>query len=369
MSDASIPAAVTAASPTGITIWPADVLARHLASADANIRMRALGMALQPDAPVSECVEALLHAAMLNREDPLALSMTAAVMGSVRKAAATVPLVESLATLAHRDLPVNVRTAATHALVRHACMPATAAPEVAMLLLADDTAARQIALHALTPFARNHAAQIAAAVASVTPEKWTNEALAALARSAKEEDAARRTVEDYVVRSLAGQPIAPTGIAGYVALAELNNGGAGLAALAAIVREASAPEHLVAALNALGGLGGIARPVARDIAARLVTTDEFALEELLCRTLVQIQAVADDIPLPRVVSRIGSAPDQNVVPHCMLLTLHPKAFASAGVVIKKRFEVAAEPLKGALALAYRILTKMELTGGAAAAGS
>lgn len=368
MSDATTPAANSAAATKVITIWPADVLARHLVSSDGNIRMRALGMALQPEAPVSDCVDALIRAAMLNQDDPTAQSMTATAMGSVTPSAATDAMRECLAGLTRRDLPVNVRTSATHALSRHACMPASAAPEVAMLLLSDDTPARQIALFALSPFARPFAAQIAAAVASVTADKWSNEALAALAKSAKEEDAARRTVEAYVVRSLEGQQIIPSGIAGYVALAELTGGGAGLAALAAIVREANDPDHLKAALQALAALGSIARPAAREIAARLVMTEDFELEQLLCRTLVQIQAVADDIPLPRVINRIGTAPDENVVPHCMLLTLHPKDFASAGIVIKKRFDVAVEPLKGALALAYKILTKTELTGGAAAPG-
>lgn len=369
MSGATTAATDGAATPKVIAIWPADVLARHLVSPDANIRMRALGMALQPDAPVGNCIEALIQAASLNQDDAVAQSMTAAAMGNVKPAAATEPLRQCLAGLTKRDRPVNVRTAATHALSRHACMPASAAPEVAMLLLSEETAARQIALFALSPFARTFAGHIAAAVASVTADKWTNEALAALAKSAKDEDAARRTVEDYAVRSLANQPIIPTGIAGYVALAELNNGGTGLAALAAIVREASDPDHMVAALKALGGMGSVARPAARDIAARLVVTEESALEELLCRTLVQIQAVADDIPLPRVVNRIGNAPDPNVVPHCMLLTLHPKEFASAAIVIRKRFDTAVEPLKSALALAYKILTKTELTGGVAASGS
>lgn len=369
MRDASSSAAEGAAAPTVIAIWPADVLARHLVSSDANIRMRALGMALQPDAPVSECIDALIQATELNQDDPVALSLTATALGKVKPTAATDSLRECLAGLTKRDLPVNVRTAATQALSRHACMPMAAAPEVAMLLLSEDTPARQIALFALNPFARTFAAQIAAAVAGVTADKWTNEALTALAKSAKDEDAARRTVEDYVVRSLVKQPIIPTGIAGYVALAELNGGGAGLAALAAIVREANDPDHLKSAVEALGGLGSIARPAARDVATRLVATDDFTLEELLCRTLVQIQAVADDIPLPRVVNRIGSAPDPSVVPHCMLLTLHPKEFASAAVIIKKRFDIAMEPLKSALALTYKILTKTELTGGAAASGS
>lgn len=369
MSKASTPAADVAGATTVITIWPADVLARHLVSPDANIRMRALGMALQPEAPVDDCIDALIQAATLNQDDAVAQSMAALAMGNVKPTAATEALRECLAVLTKHDRPINVRIAATQALSRHACMPVSAAPEVAMLLLSENTPARQIAFFALSPFARTFAAQIAAAVAGVSADKWTNEALAALAKSAKDEDAARRTVENYVVRSLANQPIVPTGIAGYVALAELNGGGTGLAALASIVREASDSDHLVAALKALGGLGATARPAAREVAARLVVTEDLALEELLCRTLVQIQAAADDIPLPRVVNRIGGAPDASVVPHCMLLTLHPKEFASAGVVIKKRFDIALEPLKSALALAYKILTNTELTGGTAASGS
>ena len=371
MSDSPEAAAneAAAAQMTPIALWPADVLARHLVSADANTRLHALAMALQPNAPLSECGEQLIEAAKLNEGDSHALMLTAVALGAVKPARATDALRESIATLTHRRHEAHVRTFAAQALWRQSCMPASAAPEVAMMLVLDDEEARKLALFAITPYARQYAAAIAAAVASVTPDKWSTEALAALAKSAKEDAAARRTVDSYVMRSLAGQPLIPTGIAGYVALAELNNGGAGLTALGTIVKQATEPEHLKAALLALGQLGELARPVARDVVGRLVKTETFEQEELLCRILVQIKTHSGDIPLARVVNRIGSAPDQNVVPHCMLLTMYPKEFAHLSVIVKKRFEVAEEPLKAALALTYKILTKVDLNGGANAAGS
>ncbi|MBC7708694.1 MAG: hypothetical protein H7203_01425 [Rhizobacter sp.] len=352
-----------------VALWPLDVLKRHLVSSDAHARTHALAMALQPGAPINDCIEPLIAAAALNLDDARALPLVAVALGSIDPARATDALRDCLAGLVSGMHPLGVRIFAAHALTRHACMPARAAPEVAMMLLLDDESARKIALHALSPFARQFAAQIAGAVASVTPEKWTSEALAALSKSAKADAAARRTVEAYVMKSLAGQPLKPAGIAGYVALAELNSGGAGLVALGAIVKQATEPEHLEAALNAIGQLGEIARPIARDVADRLLRADSLEQEQLLCRALVQIKAHPGDIPFARVVNRIASAPDENVLPHCMLATLHPKDFAHASVIVKKRFELAEEPLKAALAATYKILTQIDLIGGATAAGS
>lgn len=366
----SIPSdAELATAPVPVALWPLEVLKRHLVSSDGQARVHALAMVLQPNAPINECVEELIQAADLNVENEEALPLVAVALGSVDPAGATDSLRECLSGLVSVAHPIGVRIFATHALTRHSCMPVKAAPEVAMLLIHEDESARKIALHALAPYARQFAAQIASAVASVTPDKWTSEALAALSKSAKDDPAARRTVEDYVMKSLANQPIVPTGIAAYVALAELNSGGAGLAALGTIVKQATEAEHLKASLNALGQLGEVARSVARDIADRLVRTEALEQEQQLCRALVQINAQPGDIPLARVVNRIGSAPDENVVPHCMLLTLHPKDFAHAAVIVKKRFEIAEEPLKAALAATYKILTQIDLNGSAAAAGS
>ena len=373
MSDAPKVAAAAAEAaalpPAPIALWAADVLALHLVSADAMTRLHALAMALQTDAPVSQCGAQLIEAATLNEGDSYALMLTAVALGAVKPERATPALRECIATLTHRRHEAHVRTFAAHALWRQSCMPASAAPEVAMMLVLDDEEARKLALFALTPYAKQYAGAIAAAVASVSPDKWSTEALAALAKSAKDDAAARRTVDAYVMRSMAGQPLIPTGISGYVALAELNHGGAGLTALGTIVKQATEPAHLKAALLALGQMGELARPGAGDVVERLLRTDVFEQEELLCRVLVQIKARAGDIPLNRVISRIGSGPDRNVVPHCMLLTMYPKEFAHAAVIVKKRFEIAEEPLKAALALTYKILTKIDLNGGANAAGS
>ena len=355
--------------PAAIALWPLDVLVRHLVSGEVQTRVHALAMVLQPNAPINECVGPLIQAAKLNAASEEALPLVAVALGSVDPARASEALRDCLGELVSREHPLGVRIFATHALTRHSCMPAKAAPEVATMLLLEDESARKIALHALTPFARHFAAQIASAVASVTPDKWTSEALAALSKSAKYDASARRTVEAYVMKSLASQPIVPAGIAGYVALAELNNGGAGLTALATIVKQATEPEHLKAALLALGQLGELARPVARDVVERLVKTEAYEQEALLCRVLVQIKTQSGDIPLARVVNRIGSAPDRNVAPHCMLLTLYPKEFAHVAVIVKKRFEIAEEPLKAALAMTYKILTTIDLNGSANAAGS
>ncbi len=354
---------------TPIALWPADVLNGHLVSPIAETRMHALAMALQPDAPLDLCVEALVEAASLNEGHQFALPLVAVALGSVKPAHATEALRMCLADLTHRRHSAAARSAAAHGLWRHTCMPASAAAEVAMMLVLDDTEARKIALFALKPYARQYPAMIAAAVASVTPDKWTSEALAALAMSAKDDAAARRTVEAYVMKSLADQPIVPTGIAGYVALAELNSGGAGLAALGSVVAQATDPEHLKAALLALAQMGELARPVARAVAQRLTVTDVPEQEELLCRTLVQIKAYPGDIPMQRVLLRVGTAPFPDVVPFCMLLTLYPQDFANTASVVKKRYDVAEEPVKAVLVQTYKTLTKIDLSGSSVATGS
>jgi len=349
-----------AAAPTSIALWPAEVIAQHLLSDDATIRARALGMALMPDAPVNDCVDELVKCVPLNEGDDAALAMAAAALGTIQPARATPAVHDALAALSADSNAVPVRVFAAHSMFRLACLPPAAADSVAGMLFSDDDGARKVALLALTPFASQYAGPIAAAVARTPATAWTQEGLAALARSAGNDGAAKRTVDAYVMRSLAGQPIVPTGIAGYLSLAQLNGGGSALAALVRIAVSATDAAQSEAALKAIGQLGDTASGAAPDVAQLLVTCDDPAREELLCRTLLQIKAPSRDIPLPRVVQRVGSAPERAAAAHCMLLCLHPKDFAPAAVAVRQRHASASDALKPGLAQAFKTLTGSDL---------
>jgi hypothetical protein len=372
MSDSPVPTSATASTETDapvaqvITIWPANVLAKHLVSTDPSIRIRALAMAIQPNAPVNECVAELVRASELAEAEvqidatSIALQLSAAAMGALdpKRVPPNVPLrLGQLAGETHTD---PVRIFAAHSLFRLGQMPPSAATGVASLLLSSNPQARQVALLALSPFARQCAPEITNAVASLSADKWSSEALAALAKSAGDDPNSKRAVEAFVMRHVAGQAILPTGIAAYVALAQLNPDGVGLTALARIISEGTDPAHLMAALAAIGQLGEIARPATHAIAERLMVTADPALEEALCRAFVQARGEAQNVPLSCVLKRIAEAPDRAAAAHCMLLGMHPKAFTSAVIILTQRFVSASDALKGVLAQTYKLLTGTEL---------
>ncbi len=345
-----------------IKIWPAEVLAKHLVSTDSSIRIRALAMAMQPNAPINECVAELVRASELAEAelqiDPIstALQLTAASMGALDPKRVPQIALDRLAELASTKHTEAVRVFATHSLFRLGHMPLSAAAGVAALLLSEAKHARQVALLALSPFARRCAAEITTVVTALPADKWSSEAMAALAKSAGDDDAGKRAVEAFVMRHVAGQAIVPTGIAAYVALAQINANGAGLAALTKIVTDGTDAAHVLAALDAIGQLGEVANTATRAIADRLVTTTDPALEEALCRAFVRARGEAQNVPLPYVLKRIADAPDRAVAAHCMLLGMHPKAFSSAVIVLQQRFASAGDALKAVLTQTHKLLS-------------
>jgi hypothetical protein len=354
-----------------IKIWPTEVLAKHLVSTDSDIRLSALAMAMQPAAPINECVAELVHASALAEAElqrdaaSTALQLSAAAMGALDPKRLLPMVLDRLAQLVDRKHPDSVRLFAAHSLFRLGQLPLSAAAGVAELLLSETPHVRKVALLALSPFARQCAAAITTTVASLPADKWSAEALAALAKSAGDDATGKRAVEAFVIRHVAGQAIVPTGIAAYVALAQLNPGGQGLNSLIRIVSEGTDSTHVLAALAAIGQLGETAKAATRAIADRLVTTVDPALEEALCRAFVQVRGEAQHVPLPCVLKRIADAPDRAVAAHCMLLGMHPKAFTNAVVVLQQRFVSAGDALKAILAQTYKLLTGTELTDVAA----
>jgi hypothetical protein len=349
-----VPALVT------IALWPADVLSRHLVSEEPTTRTTALGMALQTGAPVDACVQALVRCVTLSIGDPLAAQMAAAALGGLTPSCATPDVHECMAQLAMPTLSTPVRITAVHAMFRLKCLPQAAHDSVCSLLLDTDSNARKVALLAISPFAREAAASIAKQVAGTSPDRWTSEALHALARSAGDDNHLRSQLEAYVMRNLPSAPLLPTGIAAYGALAQLNPQGPAITALVQVAGDVSNPEPSWVALEALGELGAAAQHAAKSVAQMLLTTDDPAREELLCRTLLRLKPSAKDLPLARILQRVENAPDRACAAHCMLLGLHAKDFAPAAAVVSKRFALASAPLGKILSQVHQALAGTEL---------
>ncbi len=344
-----------------ITLWPADVLARHLVSEDAAVRTTALGMALQPGAPLDACMEALVTCAQRCGGDPLASQLAATALGSLSPKGASPAVLDCVCQFVAEGNSMPARIAAAHALFRLACLPAAAHDPVCAMLLDADGNARKVALLAITPFAREAAASIARHVSGVSAERWTSEALHALARSAGKDNDLRSKLEAFVMRSLAGAPLMPTGIAGYGALAQLNPQGAAIGALVQVAADTRDNDKAFAALDALGELGEAAQPQANAVAQMLSATDDPAREEKLCRTLLRLKPGPKDLPMAHVLQRVESAPDRACAAHCMLLCLHPKDFAPAAVVVRKRHALASSALQKVLSQVHKTLVGTELT--------
>lgn len=369
MPESPTPASSATPAPApapAVALWPAEVLARQLVSDDARIRTVALGMALQPNAPIEKCVDALVECARLSAGDALASQLAATALGCLPPASATEPAKSAVAAFLDAGLAVPIRIAAAHALFRLGCLPARAQDPLCAMLFDADPNARKVALLAVSPFAPACAEALARHVAPAPPAAWTVEALQALVKSAGQDNSARRKVEDFVMRSLAKVPLVPAGIAGYAMLAQLDPNGVGIPALVRVASDAANAEASAAALEALGALGEHARPAGTAIAQLLAATEDPAREELLCRTLVQMRLQARDVPIARVLQRVQGAPDRSTAAHCMLLCLHPKEFGQAAAAVQQRFQGAGEALRDALAQTYKTLTGTELSGGAAA---
>ncbi len=354
-------ASQTPPAPSAIELWPADVLARHLASDDPMARTVALGMAVQPGAPIDVCIDDLTRCATLSHGDALASQLAATALGCITPARAGPPVHEALAQLAGALHTNPVRVAAAHAMFRLKCLPPAAHEAICSLLLDADGNARKVALLAITPFARDAAASIAKQIAGTSPDRWTSEALHALARSAGEDDRLRSQLEAYVMRNLPSAPLLPTGIAAYGALAHLNPQGPAIAALLQVAGDADNPAPSMAALEALAELGQAAQHTAKAVAHMLLTTEDSAREEALCRTLLRLKPTAKDLPIARVLQRVETAPDRACAAHCMLLGLHAKDLAPAAPVVSKRFALASAPLQKILSQTHKALTGIELT--------
>jgi hypothetical protein len=350
-----------------IELWTIEKLREGLMSSEHDKRIQALAMSVQPDTPVDEIVTELAACAAACRSDPIALQVAAVALGNVKGAARKSDAANALATMATPDHALAVRIFSAHGFAQLGAVPQAAWPALCQMLLNEDSTLRQVALRAATPVATQGASAIAAAVAAASPEKWTTEALAALALSAGSSSDGMQRVEQYILRTLQGQALMPAGIAGYSALARVNPSGVAPQALAKI---ASAEDNraALAAILAISQLGENGRAAIPGLVLALGQTEDPEREEALCRALVALRAGADDIVLPRTLQRIEHGTDRVVAAHALLLSMHAKTFARAAPIVAQRHSKSSVALQSVLdalhvQLAGRPLT--EPTQGAA----
>ena len=354
--------ASAAAPPDAPVIWPAEKLCIELVSVDALARQTALSMCAQPGAPVNVCINALVRCAELVDNDANQLQSVAVALGGATPERLSTAALELLSSLTEARHPDPVRIFATHAMLRLKLVPTSAFGRLAVMLTHEADNVRQIALVTLSLVLKPAAAAITQLAATLPPERWTLEALTALARSAGDAPAHRKAVEQYVMRSLPSAPIIPTGIAGYTALAQMEPGGAATTVLARIAATATDPLHWKAALQALTTLGESGQAAAAELAAALTGMDNPEREEATCRTLTGIRAKEKDLPLPTVIARVQTGPERSAAAHCMLLCLHAKAFAAAANVVRARYVNASAALKPALSQTHLALAGTKLGG-------
>lgn len=330
-----------------LELWPAQRMREGLLSEDPALRLHALAMTVQPNAELDECVPAIVACVEMSRGDATACQLAAAALSMVKRESEKTTATDCLATLASTENASAVRIFAAHGLAQLAQVPASAWPSLAQMLFSEDETMRQVALRAVTPFAVAGAPHLAQAAANATPVKWTTEGLAALVQSAEASHDSKERVEKFILRSLQGQALMPTGIAGYGALARLNPNGVAPPALAQIAASEDDPTAL-AAIQALGQMGELGKNAIPGLVQVLSQTDNPQREEAICRALLPMKAAAGDVPLPRVLQRIEMGPDRTVAAHCLLLSVHAKAFASAAPVVAKRYATSGDALKRVL---------------------
>ena len=351
-----------------IELWSPERMREGLLSDDPALRVHALAMTIQPDAELDQVVSSVITCIDSSRSDATACQLGAVALGMVKRESEKPAAVDCLATLITADNAPAVRTFAAHGLAQHARVPAPAWPGLAQMLFNDDGPMRQVALRAATPFAVVGAAFIAQAAAGATPTKWTNEGLAALALSAGNSSDGKQRVEAYVLRSLQGQPLLPCGIAGYSALARLNPDGVAPVALAKIAA-ADDDATALAAISALAQMGETGKSAIPGLIEALRQTGNGEREEAICRALLPMKVRAGDIPLPHILKRIEIGADRAVAAHCLLLSLHAKAFASASKAVAVRYAVAGAALQRVLDEVHYQLVGKRLTPAAAPAAA
>ncbi|MBL8310070.1 MAG: hypothetical protein JNL19_06595 [Burkholderiales bacterium] len=356
----SNPAAPTPVGTATPQQWPLDVLQTHLGSPDATVRARALAMVVLPGAPIDDCQQALARAAELSAGDDTVLPIVAVALGGITPKSLAREALVALTRLAGPTHSLPVRGFAAHSMFRLGVLPPEASAPVVELLLCEEERWRKVALLCITPFARPYAGAIIGAIAGVVVDRWTVEALQALALSTDGEAAAARTVESFIMARLNERSSVSVLIASYVALTAIGRGDGAIRALVTVATTAGNGADRLAALGALCQLGPRAVAAADGLGQALAATQDPESEEALCRALVQIKAPPDAVRFQHSAARIANGPDRSAAAHCMLLCLHPSSSSSAAAIIASKFETATDALRPVLASTFKVLSGREL---------
>lgn len=337
-------------TPPQVKPWPVSHLRAGLLDADDSRRIVALAMAVMPEAPAAECVPELIDCTRLS--DPTAQLLAAVALGGTPSAGDSAQALARLLGDAHQ---LRVRVAAAHGLFRLGLIPEAAYPGLARLLATDDPAARRVAQLALSRADVAAGSAVAEVVGETPTQRWNIELLASLGHFTRGAEA-RRRMDSWLMGQLADAPLLPSGIAGYVALAKINEGGPALDALTQIVRAPAPGEAGLEALQALGNLGEVAKPCAARLAEVLHQEMEPGFEVRLCQTLVNIRAKPSALPLDVIVRRVEAAEPRVAAAHAMLLSMGGKAFAKTKDVLRRRHAAGPQALRASLANAYEAIT-------------
>ena len=343
-------------SPVAFERWSESRVRAALISNDAPSRLAALSMIVSPDSPVDGMVVEIVRCAGLSRDEPAALTIAATVLTQMHTPESKRIALDALVLLVREEMPMPVRLAAANGFWLYRAVPNDAWPALAQIAFAQDQLLRQVTFAAALPHAPEGAGALAAEAARVGAEGWTSEGLDLLAASAGSDPRKRQQVEDYVVQSLQGTARIPTMIAAYSALARINPVGAAVPALAKVAGQTANPDEAKLALRALSQLGNSAKAAITILVAQLNVTNDTELEVALCETLLALGIGESEVPVARVLERVGDGPDEAVVAHCMLLGLHGKSFARVAPIVAKRFEVASQALQKVLDAVHEMLT-------------
>ncbi len=340
--------------PSPLRAWPPEKLRAGLLADDPNLRLEVLGLTVQPESNIDGCAEAIVSCVVRGVDEPLVAQIAVVALGNVRVQSERPVAVACLVTLCAPAYPADVRAFAVHGLAQQGVIPEAAWINIAPLLFDEDSYVRKGVLHAIAPFAALGATHIAQCTAARSPSQWTSEGLTALALSAGTSDDNKRRIEQFILRSLQGQSMFPAAVAGYAALAKLNPKSVAPVALARIAHDAD-DQTALAAIDAIVSLGASASAALPVLVEALEKTENMDREQALCNALVHLQIRAADVPLPRVVERIGSGPGPSVAAHCSLLCLHPRVFAATASVVASRHARAGEALQEALSAVHQTL--------------
>lgn len=340
--------------PSPLRAWPPEKLREALLSDDANQRLEALVLTIQPESNIDGCAEAIVACVARGADEPLVAQIAVVALGNVKVHAERPTAVACLVTLSSPVYPAEVRAFAADGLAKHGVIPEAAWPNLAQLLFDEDVYVRKSVLHVITPSAINGASHIAQVAASRMPTQWTSEGLTALVSSAGASEDNKRRIEQFIMRSLQGQAVFPAAVAGYAALAKLNPKGAAPVALARIAHDPDDQASL-AAIDAIAQVGPSASAAIPVLIDALLKSESLDRDEALCKALVRLQIRAADVPLPRVLERIATAPGPTVAAHCTLLCLHPREFAATASVIASRHARSGDELQQALSDVHQTL--------------